>query len=85
MASMFEEFNKTLKTKLIALYDHFIENPNDENLRENAATITQKYANSGNQISDDLNNALQKAYDLELGKLSKEEAKKILEDLKKSE
>ena len=44
---MFEEFNKILKMKLIALYDSFIKNPQDKTLQANAATITQKYANSG--------------------------------------
>jgi polynucleotide 5'-kinase involved in rRNA processing len=82
---MFEEFDKTLKAKLISLYESFIKNPQEKNLRENAATITQRYANSGEQISSESNEALGKAYDLELGMLSVDEAKKILEKLRKKE
>jgi hypothetical protein len=85
MTSMFEEFDKTLRGKLISLYESFIQNPQGEGIKENAATITQKYANSGEQISSESNKALQKAYDLELGKLSLDEAKKILEELRKKE
>ena len=84
MVSMFEEFDKTLRAKLIFLYESFIKNPQEKNLIENAATITQRYANSGEQISSESNEALGKAYDLELGKLSVEEAKKILEKLCKN-
>jgi len=86
MISMFEEFNKTLKKKLIALYEDFIENPEDKLLKENAARITQRYANSGDlNLGKVLNFALGKVYGLELETLSKEEAKEILDKLKKSE
>lgn len=81
---MFEEFNKTLRAKLISLYESFIQNSQSEKIRENAATITQKYANSGSHVSTELARALEKAYEIELGNLSTEEAKKILEDLHKS-
>jgi hypothetical protein len=81
---MFEEFDKTLRAKLIFLYESFIKNPREKNLRENAATITQRYANSGDyNLHREVSFALGKAYDLELGKLSVEEAKKILKDLQK--
>jgi hypothetical protein len=84
MVSMFDEFDKTLRAKLISLYESFIETPKKEGLKKNAAAITQKYANSGEQISSESNKALQKAYDLELGRLSLDEAKKILKELHES-
>jgi len=86
MKSMFEEFNKTLKKKLIALYEDFIENPEDEILKENAAMITCRYSNSGDfNLDKDINFALGKALDLELGTLSKKQVKEILKKLKNSE
>lgn len=81
---MFGGFERDLKKKLIALYEDFIEDSQEKNLEGNAAAITQKYANSGSHISKISKKALLKAYDLELGNLSKDEAKKILEELRKT-
>lgn len=81
---MFEEFEKDLIKKLIALYDDFIKNPESEKLRENAAAIAQEYANSGDfNLSPKVSFALNKTYEIELGNFSKDQAKKILEDLRK--
>jgi hypothetical protein len=85
MASMFEGFERDLRKKLVALYEDFIENPESEKARENAAAIAQKYANSGDyNLSPKVSAALYKTYDVELGNLSREEAKKILEELRKT-
>jgi len=82
---MFKEFNEKLGKKLICLYEDFISNPKNEILKENAATITEKYSNSGNyNLTQSVNLALTKAYKIELGELSVKEAKKILEELKKA-
>ena len=85
MKSIFEEFNETLRKKLIALYEDFIENFNKEILKKNAASITQKYANSGSyNLTSEVALALESAYKIELGNLSVIDAKKILKELKKS-
>lgn len=82
MVSMFSDVEKINRKKFIALYEEYLANPLGENIRKKAEGMG---AIGGPQFSEEINAAASGAYKLETGRLSKEEAKKILEDLRKSE
>lgn len=82
MPSMFEGFNETLRKKLIALYEDFIKNPEDNKVKENAAAIAQRYANSGEyNLKPEIHIALTGTYDIELDEMTLKEAEEILSNL----
>ena len=77
---MFSDIEKANRKKFIALYEEFIDNPLDEEIKKKAEGM----GIIGNpQFSKELNAAASGAYKIEIGNLKIEEAKKILEDLKK--
>lgn len=82
MVSMFLDVEKANRKKFIALYEEYINNPLDKNLQKKAEGMG---AIGGPQFSEDINAAASGAYRLETGRLSVAEAKKILEELRKSE
>ncbi len=78
---MFSDVEKANRKKFIALYEEYLENPSDEKIRKKAEGMG---GIGGPQFSKDINVAASGAYKIETGRLSIEEAKKILEDLKRS-
>jgi len=81
MVSMFLDVEKANRKKFIALYEEYINNPSDRDIQKKAEGMG---AISGHQFSEDINAAASGAYKIETGRLSVDEAKKILEDLRKS-
>jgi hypothetical protein len=78
MVSMFLEVEKLYRKKFIQLYKEFLENPKDESIKKKADGMG---ALSGPELSKEISKAALGAYKMELGKLSIEEAKKILNGL----
>jgi len=81
MVGMFLEVEKLYRKKFIELYEEFLKNPQDESIKKKADGMG---ALSGPEFSKEISKAALGAYKMELGELSVEEAKKNLEDLKKS-
>ena len=79
MVSMFLEVEKLYRKKFIELYEEFLENPKDESIKKRADGMG---ALSGPEFSKEISKAALGAYKMELGELSVNEAKKILEELK---
>ena len=79
---MFSDIEKENRKKFIALYEEYLANPLGKDIQKKAQGMG---AISGSQFSKDINAAASGAYKLETGRLSINEAKKILEELRKSE
>ena len=80
MVKMFSNIEKANRKKFIALYEEFLDDPLDKEIKKKAEGM----GIIGNpQFSKELNVATLGAYKIELGNLKIDEAKKILEDLKK--
>jgi len=77
---LFSEVEKNYKKEFIDLYKAFIEDPKNSNLKKKAEGLGIR---SGPQFSKAINDAALGTYKIELGELSVEEAKQILEKLKK--
>ena len=76
---MFSGIDKEYRKKFIQLYEEFLENPKDEELKKKADGMGNF---GGSQFSQAVQNAAQGAYKIELGKMTVKDAKKILERLK---
>jgi len=81
MVSMFSDVEKENRRKFIALYEEYISNPSDEGIRKKAEGMG---IIGGPQFSEAINRAASGVYKLETGRLTVSEAKKILEELRKS-
>lgn len=81
MPSMFSGIEQVYRKKFIALYEEFLLDPSDESIKNKAEGMGMM---SGHQFSEDINLAAEGAYKIELGKMTREEAKKILQNLKKN-
>jgi predicted CopG family antitoxin len=78
---MFSDVEVANKKKFISLYEDYLANPSDEEIRKKAEGMG---AFGGPQFSKEINLAASGVYKLETGRLSIEEAKKILEELRKA-
>ncbi|RMD67407.1 hypothetical protein D6817_01750 [Candidatus Pacearchaeota archaeon] len=76
---MFSRIEKEYRKELIDLYERYIANPEDEDVRKDAGGMG---IICGPQFSEDVNLAAHKADWMSIGKLSVEEAKEILQKLK---
>jgi hypothetical protein len=77
-----EILEKSMRKKLIYLYEEYIKNPKDEFIKNSAVDFDMEYPQ---MYKPSMNNALNKSWLIYEGKLTLKEAKEILESLKKEE
>lgn len=82
-----KELEESAKKDLIGFYSYYINNDIDETLKELAQNIESKYLHASTLLSDDLNQLIHRLVDFYVSTgikpPTKEESKKILENLKK--
>jgi len=79
MTSMFSGLEKLYKKKFIQLYEEFLENPRDEEIKKKAEGVISPHTS---QFSNEIQDANQGAYSILVGDMTVKDAKKILERLK---
>lgn len=77
--------NEQMKDSLIRIYSKYIENEKDDKNRRESYRIYLGYSTGANAVfSKSVGSAVWSSFELSEGKLSIDEAKKILEDLRKT-
>ena len=78
--------NNQMKDSLIRIYSKYIEDDEDNQNKRESYKIYLEYSTGANAVfSKAVSGAVWSSFELSEGKLSKNEAKKILEELRKSE
>jgi len=78
--------NEQMKDDLIRVYSKYLENQRDEKNKKDSYRMYLEYSTGANAVFDkNVSSAVWSSFELSEGKLSIEEAKKILEDLRKTE
>jgi len=73
---------ENVKKELINLYSKYLSNPNSKGLKEKASQLHWDYCVGAQHFLDEPScRAVWKAIDIELGKMTSEKAKEILNDL----
>jgi len=74
-----------IRHELIDIYENYLSNREDKQNREKAYSIYTKYFNGANTLfKENVASVIWKSFNLYEGKLEEKEAKKILEELRKS-
>ena len=77
--------NEQVKLQLIGIYSKYLEDRDDDENRKKSYRLYLDYSSGANTIFEkNVGSAIWSSFNLSEGKLKEEEAKKILEDLRKS-
>ena len=77
--------NEQVRLQLIGIYSKYLDNKDDDENRKKSYKLYLDYSTGANTIFDKkVGSAIWSSFELSEGKLKEDEAKKILEELRKS-